>query len=282
MKKYVKFLSILFAASILFVSCEENLLGDQPTQEDVEIVSKSVAQNGGAQMTAIKVFENVNNYGISEEGVDTKSGTIGEPIKNWNANKDSLELDFGANGKLFAAFNKPNPDYTSGLKVTITFENYDDGNAKVTEGTLSIEITEVVKVDSVVESIKFNIVSEGLTMIEGDKSYVWSVDQIIDWVEGVSTSDSNDDSYTIEGESSLTETNDAGQEVFTKITINEALMFVAGCEYAQSGEMTTVQTIDGDDEITIKCNFGEYEEGTCDSVVTLSAGFITFDLDLAK
>lgn len=281
MRKIKLFIGAFLGATILLSSCDEDLLNNQPTQEDVELVSKSVVKNGQAEMGAVKVFENINNYGISEEGGGKKSFLVGEPTRAWNGN--TLTLTFTDGGKLIAAFNDKPAGYKKGLKADVTFKDYKHKDVYIKGGNLSIEITDITMEGDSITKIIFAIKSTGyLSMSEDNNTFEWSVDQTLSWIGGIQLVNnvSEDDTYLLDGSSKLKETID-NNLVETEVLINESLEFKPECEYIQEGKMTTTQTTNGDNKIEVICNFSYSKGDACDSWIQLTAGFITFNLDLS-
>lgn len=280
MKRNLFLLGALFFSVVLFTGCEvSDPLSNMVTEEEIREVSPIVEDNTNAQLNAVKVFENVNNYGISEEGIPGKSAFIVDngPSLLWN--NYTLTMDYtnvtGYSGKIIVAFNQ-NPAYAVGLKATVTFDNYVD-NATAIAGEMSLEITEFV----LNTKAKFNLkTNNALTFTNGSSSYTWNCDQNITWTEGIATlTDGADDKFVINGTVEQNANNFLNSMSFTDV------IYSANCEYLLSGIMELTSHKGDASELKIKCDFSvganSTTTGECDSWVKLYTDSLSIIINLA-
>lgn len=272
MKKRFSKAAGLLAIVMVFASCE---LTDLPTTEDLQNAQGSLVENTNAELSVLKVFENVNNLGFNSP--ETKSAMLNGPSYSWS--NLVLTIDFanvpGASGKIIADFSDQ-PAYTQGLSVAITFEDYVD-NGLGLSGSLVLEVNEFVSG----QMVKFSIASDGdLTISEaGASSYSWSCNETIEWFEGVATlTDGADDSFKLNGT--------ALQVIDTltnKLTFADVI-YSSSCEFIKDGELTLIHDFGSDSELEILCNFGVdaagNDTGDCDAFVEMSAGGITLSIEM--
>lgn len=272
MKKRFSKAAGMLAIVMVFASCE---LTDLPTTEDLENAQGSLIENTNAELSVLKVFENVNNLGFNSN--ETKSALLNGPTHSWS--NLVLTIDFtnvpGASGKIIADFSAQ-PAYTQGLSVGITLEDYVD-NGLGMSGSLVLEVNQFVAE----QMVKFSIVSNGnLTISEaGAASYLWSCDETIEWFQGVATLvDGSDDAFKLNGT--------AMQVIDTltnKLTFADVI-YSSSCEYIMDGDLTLVHDYGSDSELEILCNFGVdasgNDTGACDKFVEMSTGGITLSVEM--
>lgn len=280
MKKYtIGLFSLALILAVTFISCDEDILNSTTVTEEEKTAT---AENSGAELKAARVFESINNFGISEEGKKSVS-LEGCPSVDWSEDYKTITLDFadctdGRSGKLIAVFSViPNSYQIVNLSADITFDNYVD-NGTAIDGKMKLTLTEIPAGD---KGPSFNFkVLEDVSFVEGSETFMWKVgtDRNIKWLAGFSTlSDNSDDKYSLDGTSTGVDSN--GNE-FT-VDISTALVFDMSCDYVPEGVMTITIT-DGSETSSLTIDFG-VGEGTelnqCDSWVSISNGTITIKFD---
>lgn len=260
MKKSLLPIGLLAIFIGLFTACELDNLTDTSNLKDSEDV---VTNNANAQMQVVKVFENVNNFAFATESMKSLNG--GDPVATFEGN--TMTLDFtnvdNANGKVIVAFNG-SIAYATNLSAAVTFENYENEGTAM-DGLLTLTITEFVPNTRV----EFTLYSDGLTMTEGDITYMWSCNQVLLWETGFETlNNADDDEYLLNGTSS--------QDIDGIINNSEQsdILNATSCDYILSGILTLTQDATSDVPFVVSCDFsvGETEDdnGQCDGWVELS------------
>lgn len=270
MKKALLKMAFFMGAIAFISSCDLEGLEITETGDTVQTVDEAkgvVEENSEAELQVVKVFENVNNYGIIEEG--KKSAKLDAPSYSLDGNV--LTIDFAgvdqSAGKVIASFNKfPFPFYQKGLSATISFDGYESAGIAI-EGEFVLTITDVD--DS---SVKFNMEStEYMTFTDGaGSSFEWKCTQDILWSEGYNTKmDASDDDFVVDGSSK--------QVIETKIhdmTV-EGLTLTSDCDYIVDGLITVTAHTGTDDQFTVTTEFGVNENkedvGECDAWILMNS-----------
>jgi len=284
MKKLLQGMGYLLGIALLLNGCD---LGSDPldlenktTEEQLQTAGRTVEDNSNAQLNAVKVFENVNNYGISEEGIKSAHVTGDEPAVSWDDTHRDLTLDFstvtGASGSILVHFSGV-PFYTTqNLQADITFDNYKN-NGTGLSGEITLIITSFIPNTSA--AFTFKTVGD-VTVDEDGSSYLWNCDQQISWISGVNTlTDFSDDSYTIDGTADYKK-----GDATSAFDIQEPLVFEAGCEYVTDGVLQMTYAKGTSDELVVTSDFGvgatDADQGQCDGWVKLSTSDLTIKINL--
>ncbi len=280
MKKSVLKVS-LFALAIVMAGCElSDPIGNRTSQEDLENAAPVVENSINSQISAVKVFENVNNYGISEEGVPgRKSGLVPEtgPAVTWEG--FVMTLDYAnvpnAEGVIVVEFNK-NPAYSTGLVADITYNGYKSEGVGVS-GSMVLTITNYVAG----QLAEFTLKTDGdLTFTEGSSSFLWACDQTISWNKGIANfAQNDDDEFVFDG--TITQKQDGK---VNKQTLDN-LIFADDCDYVKDGILDLVIDQGTDNEFEISADFGvgatpDATRGLCDRYVKLYTSDLSVILEL--
>lgn len=276
-KKVIGLLALVLLLGVFIISCDEDLLNLPQVEEEDKT---TVDDNAAAELKVARVFENINNFGISEEG-KKNANLEGCPTVTWDNHK--MTLDFTGcdldNGQIIAEFNQA-PNYgVNGLTATVTFNNYVNEGTGI-DGKIELKITGLAGVG---HGPTFSVkVLEDLTFTEGSDSHMWEAgsERTVSWIEGfVTLNDNSDDVYTLDGTSTGVNTDG----VAYKVDITTALVFDMSCEYIPEGVMEITNNLGSDDEndLTIDFGVGEGDEtGQCDSWVSISSGSFTIKFDV--
>lgn len=285
-KQVIGLFAMMFILGVFVISCDEDLLGDDllnPTQIEEED-QQTVVDNSEAELKVARVFENINNFGISEDG--KKSADLeGCPDVTWAGKV--LTLDFnscasGQSGVIVAEFSQENPHYgMPGLSADVTFDSYSN-EGTVMAGKIKLTLTGLAGA-GFGPTFKVEVL-EDLSFTEGSESHMWDAgsERIFKWIEGFATLDDNyDDVYTLEGNSSGVNTDGIAYEV----NITSALYFDMSCEWVPQGTIEIVNYAGSEDEKTLTISFdtgatAEATEGECDSWVLITAGSISIRVDV--
>lgn len=253
-------------------------LNNMASQEDLEKSGEIVGANANAEMNAIKVFENINTYGIKENSQKSVYSSSDSPAITWES-ATKLILDFtdveGASGKIIVEFSGMPFYSTANLIADVTFEDYQNQGTSL-EGAMELAI---VAFNSTPEfTLKTN---DALTITSEGSTAMWSCDQTIQWVEGANTlMDPNDDVYWLDGSAEHT------QDTAThSLEIVNTAVFATSCEYIKDGELEMTNFVGTDDEFKVTADFGVGQtstspRGECDGYVELSSGAIVLIIDL--
>lgn len=260
-----------FVGVIAFVSsCDlENLELTETggTVQTVDAAKGVIEENSEAELQVVKVFENVNNYGIIEEG--KKSAKVDGPAYTLEGN--TLTIDFNgvdqSAGKVIAVFNKfPVPFYQEGLTAEITFDGYESTGIAV-DGKFNLTID---KVD--VTSVQFSLGStDYMTFTDAsNSSFEWKCEQTLLWSEGyTSLIDPSDDVFIVNGSSIQMASGESNKMVVDDLTLR------SDCEYMVDGLITVTAFVDTDKEFVVSTEFGVNENkedlGACDAWILLNS-----------
>jgi hypothetical protein len=269
--------TILFA----FNGCDlEDPLGlnNMASQEELEQSGEIVATNANAEMNAIKVFENINTYGLKEDSKKSVYVSDDSPEVIWES-LTKLILDFtdvdGASGKIIVEFSGPAFYSTPNLIADVTFENYQNQGTSL-EGAMELAL---VAFNSTPE---FTLKTNGaLTITNEGEAVQWSCDQTVQWVEGANTMlEPVDDVYWFNGTAKQTQ-----DTVTHSLNIVNTVVFDASCDYIKDGELELINFEGTDDEFKVNADFGvgatsTSPRGECDSYVELSSGAIVLIINL--
>lgn len=268
-KNWIKLFFVTVLAGSLAVGCfEEDAL-------NTDIDERSAQDNGSAELNVARVFENVNNYGISEEN-GKKSGLLDPTVSvSWNDANDVMTLTFSgdASGSINVAFNQANPNYAmNGLSATITFNQYVNDGVGM-NGTITFTMHQGI-FGSAKPHFQMSA-SDWVTFTEGSQTYKWKGDRHFQWESGytlTSLANFEDDVYAIWGNSQGQNANGGLFEVniaeATPVTID------ASCEHRLvSGVMTLIDN-PGADQISLSMDYSAGASsalvGECDDYVLLT------------
>ncbi len=273
----LKLLSVVAFLSLIVISCDENIL-DLPNNE---VDPRSAQDNSAAELNVSRVFENVNSYGISEEG--KKSAFTGEIGVEWNTEHTILTLDYsqvqGASGAITVEFSQAYPTYSmDGLTATITFNNYSNNGIAVA-GLLNLTMVHGIGGDNPPQ-FSINVPTDTwLTLTEGTKVSKWNGTRTFTWSAGYTTLSNNaDDEYLIGGTTNGINQNNRPYTV----EITTPLKYVVACQYGITEGVMTLIDNPGNDQVSLTCNYGagasDAEFGLCDSwmLLTVHSGSLTY------
>jgi len=277
-KNVIGLFAIVLLLGVFIISCDEDLLNLPQVEEEDKT---TVEDNSAAELKVARVFENINNFGISEEG-KKNADLAGCPEVTWSG--FTMTLDFtgctnGTSGKIIAAFDQA-PSYgVNGLTANVTFDNY-VGEGTSISGSIELKITGLAG-GAVGPTFSVKVL-QNLTFAEGNDTHVWEAgsERIFKWLEGFATlNDNTDDVYSLEGNSSGVNTDGVPYEV----NITTPLIFDMSCEYIPEGVMEIVNNAGTEDEKTLTIDFAPGagdETGQCDSWVSISTGSFTVKFDI--
>lgn len=267
-KNWIKLLFVTVLAGSLAVGCfEEDAL-------NTDIDERSAQDNGSAELNVARVFENVNNYGISEEN-GKKSALLDPTVSvSWNDAHTVLTLTFSgdASGSIIASFSSVPSPAVNGLTAVITFDNYINNGVGMS-GTINFTMHQGIFGTG---KPWFQMsASDWVTFTEGSQTYKWKGDRNFRWESGYEDESLlifDDDVYAIWGNSQgqnanggLFEVNIDGE---TPVTID------ASCEHRLvSGIMTLIDN-PGADQISLSMDYSagasSAQVGECDDYVLLT------------
>lgn len=264
--KLITLFSLLFLFGVFVISCdEESILPETPDTQSAE--DNSVAEAGVA-----RVFENVNNYGISEEG--KKSIMDGPDTVYWSVDGKTVTIDFGADGMIVATFNiEPGPT-VQGLSAAVTITNFNvDGT--IMDGAFTLTFDPNILDPN--EGPTFDIVTTtDIVFTDDTTTSTWGGNRHIEWSEGYLTlNDQTDDVFLISGASHGINTSGVS---YTVVIDSEHPLRLDDCEWMSAGIMTITEGT-GDDATEMTLNFGD---GTCDSLVVVTIGGVDITIDMAN
>ncbi len=268
-KNWIKLFFVTVLAGSLAVGCfEEDAL-------NTDIDERSAQDNASSELNVARVFENVNNYGISEEN-GKKSGLFDPTVSvSWNVAHDVMTLTFSgdASGSINVAFNQAYPNYAmNGLTATITFNNYVNGGVGM-NGTITFTMHQGI-FGTAKPHFQMSA-SNWVTFTQGSQTYKWKGDRHFIWDSGYSLTSLpvfTDDVYKIYGNSQGQNANGGLFEVniaeATPVTID------AACEHRLiSGVMTLIDN-PGADQISLSMDYSAgataSQVGQCDDYVLLT------------
>ncbi len=270
MKKILQSASMVFVLLLAFAACESTT-----SPEDLVDAAPEVGKSVNTELSAIKVFENVNNFGFNNDG-DFKSGSLsGDPEVSWEG--FTMTLDFtnvaDASGKIIVEFSGT-PGYTPNLVATITFEDYENSGAALA-GTMKLTVEDF---NDAFALFAMETVGD-ISITEGGITYLWSCDQTLKWYEGVTTlMDNTDDSFLINGDALQVMDTVKNKTVLTDV------VYATSCSYIKDGVLVLTKDFEGDNPTEITVDFGidkdGVDNGECDSWVKLTSGGITMKIDL--
>ncbi len=280
--KVARFVVLSFVLCFVFTSCDNNNNLDIPDAQSTD--TQSTEDNTNAELNIIKVFQNINVYGISDN--DDKSfckinDTINNVIRTINGN--SIILNFALSndqkGKIFINFSGTPTFSNSGLTAVITFENYSFNNLQII-GTVNMTMRH--NIDTI--GPDFTINADTLKFIKEDKSFLWGGKRNIIWDTGFfSLGDRLDDVYLIYG--NTWGVNTKGVQYRVEIEKDNPLKKALSCEWIKQGKMTLTDYIDTEDEKSLTIDYApgkDDELGQCDSWITITVKGFTFKVILNK
>lgn len=280
--KVARFVVLSFVLCFVFTSCDNNNNLDIPDAQSTD--TQSTEDNTNAELNIIKVFQNINVYGISDN--DDKSfckinDTINNVIRTINGN--SIILNFALSndqkGKIFINFSGTPTFSNSGLTAVITFENYSFNNLQII-GTVNMTMRH--NIDTI--GPDFTINADTLKFIKEDKSFLWGGKRNIIWDTGFfSLGDRLDDVYLIYG--NTWGVNTKGVQYRVEIEKDNPLKKALSCEWIKQGKMTLTDYIDTEDEKSLTIDYApgkDDELGQCDSWITITVKGFTFKVNLNK
>ena len=280
--KVAGFVVLSFVLCFIFTSCDYNNNLDIPDAQSTDI--QSTKDNANAELNVIKVFQNINVYGISDN--DNKSfcktnDTINNVIRTINGN--SIILDFALSndqkGEIFIDFSDTPIYGNSGLIAVITFKNYFFNDVRII-GTANMIMRH--NIDTI--GPDFTVNADTLKFIKEDKSFLWGGTRNIIWDKGFSSlSDRLDDVYLIYGNTWGVNTKGINYKV--EVKQETSLKKALSCEWIKQGEMTLTDYIDTEEEKTLTIDYApgkDDELGRCDSWIAITVKGFTFKVNLNK
>lgn len=258
------------------ISCdEESLLPETPNTQSAE--DNSVAETGVS-----RVFESVNNYGISDEG--KKSITSGAPDSIfWNDNHTTVTMIFGE-GSLVAAFTagdvETNPwTFTDvNLEAAVTITNFSvDGT--IMTGALTLTVVQIVDIINQTGPIFEIETTTDLTFVDDTLTSTWGGNRRFEWVDGFlplldGTNPTDDDVFHVSGESHGTNTEGL---YYTVVIPTETPLVLTDCDYIVQGIMTITEG-EGEEQTEMTLNFGD---GECDSIMIVTINGVDISVDMS-
>jgi hypothetical protein len=275
----LKLLAILFAFGVIAISCEDelNILDEEPDVTSVE-------ENAGTEVMVFGVLENVNNYGISEEGTLKSAFADSGDFEDWDLDEFILTLNFdmdddvNTDGLLIIDFNMDPTWDAIGLTATIEAQNYQVG-ASTLNGIIMFSLSVPFDPEGG-DNPELDIVTDGdLMVIEGSDTSYWNGNRHIEWTEGYATLDVvDDDVFAISGAS--TGINSNGTPYSVTLATDDPLIQAVSCEWIKDGTMTLTENPGTEDQSQFSMDFGAGEtsdvEGECDNWVEITVGSFTF------
>lgn len=263
--KLIALFSLLFLFGVVMISCdEESLFPDTPDTQSAE--DNSVAETGVA-----RVFESVNNYGISVEG--KKSITDGPDTVYWDGN--TVTIDYGENGSLTATFNSfPGDSVIVGLEAAVTITNFNVGGT-IMNGALTLTVVQISDTIAKTGPIFEIETTDDLKFEDDTVTSTWGGNRRFEWIEGFLTPlDFSDDVFHISGESHGINANGV---YYTVVIPADSPLVLTNCDYIVKGIMTITEG-EGDDKTEMTLNFGD---GTCDSIMIVTIGGVDISVDMS-
>ena len=239
--KVAKFVVLSFVLCFFFTSCNNNNNLDIPDAQSTD--TQSIEDNTNAEINIIKVFQNINTYGISNDDKSfcKTNDTINYVIRTINGN--SITLDFtlcnDQKGKIMIDFSDTPTYSNSGLTAVITFKNYSFNNTQII-GTVNM----TMRHDTDTIGPNFTINADNLNFIKEDKSFSCGGTRNFIWDKGFSSlNDRLDDVYLIYG--NTWGINTKGIHYRVEIEQENSLKKALSCEWIKEGKIKDSKTIIG-------------------------------------
>jgi len=259
--KLIALFSLLIVFGVFISSCDEQSLLPEPPN------TQSAEDNANAEVGVANVFENVNNFGITEEGKKSLIIDGTEPEHYWNEARDTLYINFdgvdNSGGQIKAYFpGRP----VQGINIEVTVTNFLN-NGVTMNGLFTLELTVFNPIDSTLKPT-FTITSNGdLSFTEDTVTTTWNGYRTIVWDEGFTLINNvpDDDVFLVSGIS----TGVNAEGVPYSVVINtENPLKLDDCEWISQGEITiTEEAVEGGDSHVLILDFGD---GTCDDEMTVT------------
>jgi hypothetical protein len=256
--------AIAFAAGIFYTGCEKR----EEVKDIIDTDTSSATDNAVAEGAFTDVFTDVNDRADSVEDfrsscptytvVGTLSGTVvGYP--------KTLTIDYGTgcNGKkgsITAVFS--GPFKTTGTVVTVTYNNFYDGNYKVNADSHTITNS---------GNNVYNVNVTNATLVSSEGTIVWNAAKKIVWSEGSSTKATGDDVFLVSG----TRDGTSAKGVKYTVVVEEAtpLKVANSCDNIVSGIMTITP-------YEKKARVIDFGDGTCDDKAKVTISGNAYDINI--
>lgn len=276
-KNVLKLFALCLIVGAVAIACDEDLFGD--TSTDTGINETTVNDNTTAETNVARVFENVNNYGISEEGSGKKSAKLDDSTcvnvywtdTTWTTDStfvieypntkiiDWAECSDGTIVGQLSLYYTEAWSETVGSKVVVTLVDYESDGVGIA-GAMSIELAQLADTSGPVYNVDIDDV---LAFSTDGNTASWGGSRTITITEGYDTDDVSDDVYSIGGSS--TGTNQDGDPYAVEIT--EDMIQTPDCDYIVSGVMKITDYVGTDTTTLTVIDFGD---GDCDCAVNVT------------
>ncbi len=236
-------------------------------KKTIDTDTSSATDNASAENSFSTVFRSTNE---NSDSVAVRSNCPNIMITTTTITHypKTLTIDYGSTGcngykgSYSAVFT--GPFKTVGSKITITYNNYYDGEYKIDAQSHTITNTGVSSAGNPVYTI--SVVNGTLTSSSGTST--WNANRSIEWTVGSNTP-LGDDVFLISGTTSGT----SAKGVAYSTVVNTPLKIATGCDYIESGVLTlTPQS--GDSRVI------DFGNGTCDNQATVTIDGVVFNITL--